>query len=376
MSLETEVSKLVNLCYASMDGCLGELNSQNRSEEHIIPNAIGGRLTSNKLLCKVCNSAFGDVIDFEIAEQLSLIANLLNIKRDDAKIPRNIRTSKGKYFLRAGGKPVLAKPEINVTKDDKGMKIHIESSPEKANKTLKGVQRKYGLPDSFISDAWSNSRKSATYLDEGVDVEFSLGGLEAFRSICKTAINFYIDKGGSRDAILHLLPYLKGDCDARRTFYFYPSCDIIKKTDSEILHSIIVTGDVEAGILYAYVEYFNYYKCLVVLNEQYRGESICESYFYDVLECVEVKRDFEISLTKREVLSMINATLPPYDEIKSEYFKVHVLALNKITYDTIGKIVDETFTKYPKGEIITLEMLEELRGNLLPFIVSRMRGAD
>lgn len=40
------------------------------SEEHIIPNAIGGKLKSKELICKKCNSKLGHSMDKELAEQL------------------------------------------------------------------------------------------------------------------------------------------------------------------------------------------------------------------------------------------------------------------------------------------------------------------
>lgn len=67
-----------NYCYI----CGKELTKSNESEEHIIPNAIGGKLKSNKLICKDCNNKIGYKSDSKLAEQLNMITNLLNINRD------------------------------------------------------------------------------------------------------------------------------------------------------------------------------------------------------------------------------------------------------------------------------------------------------
>jgi hypothetical protein len=40
-------------CYT----CGVEITDENRSEEHVINNALGGHLTSDDLLCKPCNDA-------------------------------------------------------------------------------------------------------------------------------------------------------------------------------------------------------------------------------------------------------------------------------------------------------------------------------
>ena len=48
--------------------------------EHIIPQAVGGKLKA-KLYCKICNETFGHELDDEIAKQFGWLGTLLNIKR-------------------------------------------------------------------------------------------------------------------------------------------------------------------------------------------------------------------------------------------------------------------------------------------------------
>src|SRR5690348_12113276 len=109
------------ICYV----CNTYLTQENETEEHIILNAIGGKLKSKKLICKGCNSKFGSNIDDKLAQQLNTVSNLLNVKRDRGK-PQNV---KGKYqnkeiIIEPGGRMKLARPYI-----DKGEKvIHIEAS--------------------------------------------------------------------------------------------------------------------------------------------------------------------------------------------------------------------------------------------------------
>src|SRR5689334_1218533 len=57
--------------------CDTNLNSVNKSAEHIIPDFLGGRLTSDKLLCKKSNSDLGSTVDAELANQLKPFADIL-----------------------------------------------------------------------------------------------------------------------------------------------------------------------------------------------------------------------------------------------------------------------------------------------------------
>lgn len=61
--------------------CDEELTDTNNSDEHIILNAIGGHLHSNKLLCKKCNNTLGDSADAKLAEDLSFYTDMLKVKK-------------------------------------------------------------------------------------------------------------------------------------------------------------------------------------------------------------------------------------------------------------------------------------------------------
>lgn len=66
--------------------CGQTLTDCNSSEEHIIPNAIGGKLKA-KILCKDCNSKFGNTIDSKLAESLLSFSNWLNVDRTRGQTP-------------------------------------------------------------------------------------------------------------------------------------------------------------------------------------------------------------------------------------------------------------------------------------------------
>ena len=78
--------------------CGVEIDSTNRSREHIILNAAGGRLKSRDLLCKSCNSSFGQSFDAVFAKELNFFANLLNITRDEGnpQTIKNVQDREGK----------------------------------------------------------------------------------------------------------------------------------------------------------------------------------------------------------------------------------------------------------------------------------------
>lgn len=66
-----------NRCFACME-------PKTLTEEHVIPQAFGGRLKAN-LYCEFCNNNFGKGIDAEITKQFGNIATILKIKRERGK---------------------------------------------------------------------------------------------------------------------------------------------------------------------------------------------------------------------------------------------------------------------------------------------------
>ena len=64
-----------------VDKCFGCKEVDELTLEHVIPQAIGGRLKAN-LYCGTCNSTFGSVLDAEISKEFGRMGTLLNIKRE------------------------------------------------------------------------------------------------------------------------------------------------------------------------------------------------------------------------------------------------------------------------------------------------------
>ncbi|MGK7940736.1 MAG: HNH endonuclease [Crocosphaera sp.] len=98
-------------CYV----CEKEITEENQYNEHIIVNAIGGKLKSKNLICSNYSPDF-DSIDTELAKQLNLITCHLDVKRErgNKKIPKTTATivaTGEEIFIEPGGKPVFKNPK-------------------------------------------------------------------------------------------------------------------------------------------------------------------------------------------------------------------------------------------------------------------------
>lgn len=347
--------------------CGDEIVTDNESEEHIVLNAIGGTLKSKNLICKKCNSVFGENIDAELANQLNFVSNMLDIQRDRKPVP-NLRATLSKtgepMLVQPGGKPARIKPEISeeIGEEDKKV-INIKAPDYKSmRKTLNGLKRKHNL-NIDIDKAMENAEKGKEYLDEELKISIKLGGDKAFRAVCKMAVNFYMLKGGERTVIEHLIPFIKGEDNIKCVSYYYDDVNIISKDEDEILHSIIIKGDVNEGILYAYIELFNFYKFVILLNDNYEGESIYFDYYFNVLQRIEISKTNNFNICKEKIISLIKDYKDQKEEIAKELNKIVGIALknqnDSIRNELLTEAIEEWGAKYQEGTTFTEEMIND-----------------
>ncbi|MBB3185920.1 HNH endonuclease [Microbacter margulisiae] len=347
--------------------CEVELTSDNESEEHIILNACGGRLKPKNLLCKTCNSGFGDSCDKILADSTNDLSNLLLIKRHRGE-PQSIKgklTSTGEdYYIQYGGDPMMSKPIISEVVDGEKVELSITARNEKEYKQiLKGLKRKY--PQLNIEEAIKTAEYKKEYLDDTIHFQSTIGGKEVFRSITKSAINYFIYKGGDRKYIVHLFDYLDEKEDLDIVWMHYPENTIYAPVESEVSHVIRVIGNPNEKILFAYIELFNVHNFIIKLNENYDGVPMDETYTFDLIEIKEIIRVIPLNYTRGQLLDLFeNKDDKPFLKVQKRFERVVGLAMKRQSsnhnQELISRAINNSLGKYPEGTIITKEMIDEL----------------
>lgn len=367
--------------------CEVELNSENYSVEHIIPNAVGGKLKSSNLLCESCNSSTGNEIDAELAKQLNVFSTLIGIKRDRGKVQEIKGTSPDgtPYMLGANAKPIKVKPEQKVIDLENGGKRITISAKDKtqAKEVLKGLKRKYSKID--INKVLGNAEFKDKYIDDYIKFDAQLGGVKFFRAILKIAINYYIHTTGDKKYIKPLIPYLISSEEniSDKVFWFYLDDELILKEEGEINHSITVCGDKGQSILYVYIELYNAIKCIVLISDAYLGESFVNTYCFDVINSIELHKVCDIKLQKEQIDYVISNNyykMTYISKLQKEMAKLmNIICIrNEDIHRTnlINRSIDNSFGKHPDDTPITEEMFNELvkefQKNLAPYIINRM----
>ncbi|CAB5081495.1 hypothetical protein D3OALGB2SA_644 [Olavius algarvensis associated proteobacterium Delta 3] len=98
--------------------CYSCCETKRLTEEHIIPQALGGRLSS-WIYCKSCNDKFGNEIDAELIKNIGYFGTALNIKRIRGKNPPYDVTSikKGTKLTFDGKEFKRKRPIVKIEKD-------------------------------------------------------------------------------------------------------------------------------------------------------------------------------------------------------------------------------------------------------------------
>jgi len=362
-------------CYS----CGRLLCEENISIEHVIPMAIGGRLKTKELLCRSCNSMFGDSIDADLCKQLAVIAGTLNIKRESGNNPiiKNVRSESGElYHLQNGRNPIAVVPEIEI--DEKENIIHIGANDEKQIKSIiAGLKRKYPTLDDKSLESKMIARKY--FLDEALHMKLEIGGTKFMKAIIKIAVNFYIHKKYESKFISERIGDLKSveddSVDIARHYY---SAETLQYFDvDEVSHSVVVIGNPISKRLFAFVELFSSCAFVVNLNDNYDGPAIKSSYTYDVLKLTELKKAISLNYDGSILTGDLKQLNKEFiSNLQTKLNRVFEIADQKQVKEIISEITKEaskkTLRTYPQGTVLTKEIMDEfvteLRKEAGPFI--------
>ena len=280
-------------CYV----CLEPIDE--KSDEHIIPNCIGGRLKA-KLLCKKHNNGFGSKTEGIFARKMNPFCNLLNIRRERNNIPDQpvlYHETDTIAFMKADGE--LESKQFNYKEvrsgDQINLHIHAPDDIRKTRKHLKGLKRKY--PSLDVEKTLAELKKDTTQGDHMVRLDVDLSGIEIQQTTAKTAINFYLYRGGERKHVSHLISRL-GKAETVPVYLAYPTEPVFQDLSGGFLHKILLIGSCEEKLLYCIVDYFSTISFIAVLSGSYEGPAIESTYFFDPVKGTEVSIKYRIPNAK------------------------------------------------------------------------------
>lgn len=341
------------------------------SEEHILPNAIGGKLTK-KILCKECNEKYGSLYDSALARSLLFFSSFVKHPRrssipdldctliadDGTQIPAKRNALNGslngilRNYKKNNNKYTISYRAIG----DKAIKsIHkeIKHVIQRILKNNQLTQEKYKIECQKIEDTINT--KINTSNSQLVMVNINLGGKEVFYACLKIALNFYAYKNKDVNYIHEAINILKSNDDRIFSITNYFTIYDIYPKDS-IYHCIHIVASKQSQKLYYIISLFNCYQIFVLFNKDYKGENFTETYCYDIWNECEIDYNKKVTLSIEE----INFIFSP-ENTKTVYKKIESNINKFLAFFVKQSNMEEQYTE----DLIKLimEIMHELAKN-------------
>jgi hypothetical protein len=298
--------------------CGEVIGVHNRTEEHIINNSLGGHLTSLDILCDSCNKEFGHTLDAEIDRQIGMFSDLLGVKRQRENKFRRVRIEmiSDKGEIKIVGRKMRPLHELTLDTGKETVKLFESEEKYEQLKFAKKreLAKKFKVEDKeYIREPdktkWHvKNSKSDKYGN------IAFGGYDYFRGLARIALNFYLSKGHDPKYAQRVLDFVKGEIGFNDLLYWYfpVNYQIHELEKNEVSHILHLRGDPIKGLLYAYVELFNFQNVIVIFDKAYNGGNINETYTYDLVNAVEIDKPVSLKLFRHHI-NIMHLIEPEFD---------------------------------------------------------------
>lgn len=279
------------------------------SEEHIIPNAIGGRIKSTNCICAICNSESGRQWDAALCKQFNILCIFFGVQRERGDVKSEIIKNFDDEELVVSPQgtvkprhPVYREKELNENR----VSISVQSTNKrKAIEIIKGIAQKKG----YSYDA--TDIEYAEYLLDGeldFTKSFDLVGPEVGRSIIKMIYLFSIVNGLSKCDMPKAWHYLSTNPSPQCFCPYYKEDPVVDRPVGVPLHVIYVVGEPKEKILYGYIELFGLFKYIVLLSDHYIGREVRFIHALDPTKGESLDLSVNLYLSKELLLNGLQPT--------------------------------------------------------------------
>ena len=302
--------------------CCSLINKTN--QEHIIPNAFGGKLKTTKALCEGCNKKLGQQIDSKLAEMFKFLDVLINPKKErqkqkpikvkayieDTKI--SLSNKNNNIDITTSHHPKITKEEDGTTKiqqsayftNEKKQKNFYKEHLEAINKISK---TQYSL-EEIKNHSTVNHIKPLIIIKPLFELKtFVLGYLKILLSFCaeKEKLN-----NVSEDEILK--PFR--ETNSKHLEQYASFCDLNNLHNERLCHRIYIIGDSRSQKFFGFVALYDSCPMIFMLNSIYQGEDFFEGYCYDILNRQKINE--EKSFLRENLTLKLFQTCELYDQME------------------------------------------------------------
>lgn len=363
--------------------CDCTLDDTTDSEEHVIPNALGGRLKLRGVICSTCNSTAGATWDSDLVRQLNPLSLVFGIRRQRGNVPSQVfSTASGDEIeLRPDNSMTPADPVFNQTENPDGSKTIsiIARTVDEARRMLKGLKRKH--PELDIDAALRRASKTEYYPDP-LAMPLNVGGALASRSIVKSALCLAVSAGADPKECLSARRFLSDDGYNAGFTFLYDREVILNRPRGAPLHCVAVSSRGLDRQLIGFVEFFATFRIAVLLADPYDGPEIHRTYIVNPVTGEALDNEVHLKFTREQLAEAFSDKLFPGEAVRralDDVMTPHLKSAHKKTHD---KVMAEAFDYAWKncggadGHSLTPEhlarVLELVMQKLRPYVEHRL----
>lgn len=353
--------------------CGAELAGSNRSWEHVVPESLGGKLRTDQVLCRSCNSRTGHDWDAALVRQLLPFSLFVFPERHPmGQRSRRLRDDQGNsLILKSGLRGGSEHPQSSVRKlNDTSELIISAPSKKRAVQEIERLVSQGKLPAERKVEAIESLTREEVLTRIEFEESGSIGGDDTWRSMLKSMVTGGIMSGLTPSDMLPAVEFLRGfDCAVQnlpiRTSPVY-------RTDTSELpirrHCVHVETDTDEQAVWGYLELFGTISSLAQLGTQYTGPPTSWSYCVDPVTGTNLTDDVTVDLTApkglmedarrapKRVTEIWSENAPDLQPLMDECLRMHkVVGDIAITETSYGSIQPEEGAKIHEITLLTNE---------------------
>lgn len=286
--------------------CPNTLEGELLAEEHVIPQAIGGRKSVRDFICRPCNSKLGKDWEAALAEQFLWFSTMAGVRRERGDHPDlSVTTSDGrKLRIHADGTSSIEGFSISEIPQGDRTKISIRTGDRKTTKNLlKKVAKKH--PSVDVEQAIRSTQNSWSYLDSTLRMDLTFSGPKSGRSVVKSALALASQAGVRTEECERALHYLLDEQAGAPFGLCYYADLVVDRPPASLFHCVSVIGQPVRRRILAYVEYFNFARFLVHVGDGYSGEPFQITYAIDPVQGT----DLDVTIDFARIDAVLDETL-------------------------------------------------------------------
>lgn len=303
----------IQLCWL----CDGELTATN---EHIIPNSMGGKKTVRNFICRDCNSRTGHEWDVAVTDFERWKFHLSPDLRINPQQGRPVRAQMGdrglNAFVDTGGQVRLGYNPPAKFQNEKGEVVHeFTCDPSRVDDLFDSVNKfllRRKMPPMTRDEFDARIVYKVTH-QPVVNFTLKLDMPKYYRSIVKTAVAMAFSVGVCPTDCENAVRYLRDEALSEAGVVSLPGTNLEGKLEDWMnFHAVTIFGFPSSRKLVGEVLYFGSVAGLIVLSNSYDGPSTFEGHSINLKTGEYVDADLRLPnlhLPEHSVLGLMESRL-------------------------------------------------------------------